>query len=275
MNKSKKDIILKLMVYLSSFFTIFVLLWIIGYVLTSGFKYLSFDFLISDYIPGSESSGIFPMIISTLILVLFSIFIAAPVGIFSAIYLSEYARQGKLVKIIRFTTDLLAGIPSIVYGLFGMIFFSNFLNLGFSLLSGILTVSIMVLPVIIRTTEEAIKAVPSSFREASYALGTTKLRTLFKVVLPSAVPGIITAVLLSMGRIIGETAAIYLPVGTVYNMPSGVMSSGRSLSVHLYMLAKEGISFEMAFATGSVLIMLILFLNIITKYVGRKFSVGE
>ncbi len=273
MSRNTKDNIIKAIIYFSAFLCVGVLVWLITFVVLKGLPHLSLGFLTQDYNP-DNTGGIFPMIVTTLYLIATSILIATPIGIFSAIYLTEYAKQGKLVSVIRFATESLSGIPSIIYGLFGMLFFVTTLKMGFSIMAGAATVSIMILPTIIRTTEEAIKAVPRSYREGSLALGATKLRTLVRVVVPSALPGIITAILLSVGRVIGETAAIYLPVGTHYKLPQSVMSSGRTLSVHLYILAKEGISFEMAFATGTVLILTILVINFLTRFLEKKLSVG-
>lgn len=273
MNRHTIDSIIKIFIYLSAFLCVGILVWLISYVVINGLSHLSWDFMTQDYHP-DNTGGIFPMIVTTLYLIATSLAIATPLGIFSAIYLTEYAKQGRLVSLIRFATESLSGIPSIIYGLFGMLFFVTTLKWGFSIIAGAATVSIMILPTIIRTTEEAIKAVPRGFREGSLALGATKLRTLFRIVVPSALPGIITAVLLSVGRVIGETAAIFLPVGTHYRIPSSVLSSGRTLSVHLYILAKEGISFEMAFATGSVLIITILVINFLTRILEKRLSVG-
>lgn len=273
MSRSAKDNLMKALIYLSAFFCVGILVWLIAYVVIRGLPHLSWSFLTNDYHP-DHTGGIFPMVVSTLYLIGASLLIATPLGIFSAIYLTEYAKQGRLVNLIRFATESLSGIPSIIYGLFGMLFFVTTLKMGFSILAGAATVSIMILPTIIRTTEEAIKSVPRGFREGSLALGASKLRTLARVVIPSALPGIITAILLSVGRVIGETAAIYLPVGTHYKMPENLMSSGRTLSVHLYILAKEGISFEMAFATGTVLVLTILVINFLTRILEKKLSVG-
>lgn len=268
--KINKDLIIKFLIYLSTFLSVFFLVVIIGYVLINGAGYLSIDFFTKDYTT-DNTGGVLPMIITTIYMIGLSILIATPLGIFSAIYLQEYAQKGKLVRIVQFATESLAGIPSIIYGLFGLLFFVNLLKTGFSILAGSFTVSIMILPTIIRTTEEAIKAVPREYREGSFALGATKLRTLYKIIIPSALPGIITAVLLSIGRVIGETAAIYLVAGTHYRIPNSIFSSGRTLAVHFYLLAKEGISFEMAFATGTVLIVTILIINALTKIIGKKF----
>lgn len=212
------------------------------------------------------------MIISTLYLIIISIAFSAPIGVLSAIYLTEYAKNKRLIKIIRFATESLAGIPSIIYGLFGMVFFVVFLKMGWSIISGAITLSIMVLPTIIRSSEEALKSVPKSYKEASLSLGATKLRTIYKCILPSAFPGILTAIILSVGRIIGETAAIYLTVGMAPYIPKSIFESGRTLSVHLYMLAKEGISFDKAFATASVLIIMIFMINVLSNYVANKMN---
>lgn len=271
--RERKDKIMLTLIYMSAAISVGVLLWIVIYVVSNGISHINWSFIVSDY-QTDGTGGILPMIITTLYLIFVSLIVATPLGIFSAIYLCEYAKQGRIVRLIRFATQSLAGIPSIIYGLFGMIFFVITLKMGFSILAGSLTVSIMILPTIIRTTEEAILSVNPSYKEGSYGLGATKLRTLVKVVIPSALPGIFTAILLSVGRIIGETAAIYLPVGTHYKMPTSVMDSGRTLSVHLYLLAKEGISFEMAFATGTILMLVILTLNIITRIIQNKMSTG-
>jgi phosphate transport system permease protein len=197
---------------------------------------------------------------------------ATPIGIFSAIYLVEYSRPGKILNTIRFATECLAGIPSIIYGLFGYIFFVHALNMGYSILAGALTLSIMVLPTIIRTTEEALKAVNPQYKEGSLSLGATRLYTIFKIILPSAIPGILTAVILSIGRVIGETAAVYFTAGMVYRVPKNLMSSVRTLAVHLYLLAKEGISFEQAFATACVLVVLVAVINFIANRLARSFT---
>lgn len=254
-----KDNILLGLVYLATFFTVGILIWIVGYVVINGFKELSLDFLFTS--PMGDEGGVLPMIVSTFYIVILSLIIATPIGIGAAIYLVEYAKPGKLVRTIRFCTESLAGIPSIIFGLFGMIFFVTILKLGYSLLSGALTVSIMVLPTIIRTTEESLKSVPDSFREGSYGLGASKLRTIVKIILPSSISGILSAVILSIGRVVGETAALYFTAGMVPRMPTSIMDSGRTLSIHMYLLAKEGVSFEKAFATATVLIIFVAIIN--------------
>ncbi|MFA9398064.1 MAG: phosphate ABC transporter permease PstA [Clostridiaceae bacterium] len=267
-NRKLKDIIMYGLIYLSAFITFGVLIWILVYIVSNGIGALNFKFIFSD----AKDGGILPMIISTIYVVILSIVISTPIGIGAAIYLVEYAKPGKLVRLIRFATESLAGIPSIIFGLFGMLFFVTTLKLRFSILSGALTLSIMVLPTIVRTTEEALKSVPDIFREGSYGLGASKLRTIVKIVLPSAVPGILSAVILSIGRIVGETAALMFTAGSVPRVPSSVMNSGRTLSVHLYLLVKEGISFEGAFATATILVVFVAILNWIAASIAKIFK---
>lgn len=253
-------------IWIFSSITILFLLWILIYIFTKGLPHISLKFLTSPN--NSKNDGIFPMIFNTIFIIFTSLAISLPLGIGAAIYMVEYARPGrnsKVIQIIRFAVETLSGIPSILYGLFGLIFFVTILKLGFSILAGALTLSIMVLPTIIRTTEETLKSVPDSYREGSLALGATKLTTIKKVVLPSAIPGILTAVILSTGRIVGETAAVYLTAGMGRNIASSFMESGRTLSVHLYILAKEGISFDKAYATAAILIIIIAIINMISS----------
>lgn len=266
-----KENILKFLIYLSAIFTVGTLAIIVGYIFAKGIGKLNLHFLISDY-SSSGDGGILPMIVSTVYMVGVSIAIATPIGILAAIYMQEYAKQGKLVKAIRFATESLAGIPSIIYGLFGGIFFVTVLKLSFSILSGALTVAIIILPLIIRTTEEALKTVPKSYREASLALGSTKFQTLYKVVLPSAVPGILSGIILSVGRVIGESAAIFLTAGTVAQMPLGIFDSARTLTVHAYLLTKESGDIQTAAALGIVLIFIVLTLNTIAKVIAKKLN---
>ena len=227
----------------------------------------------------SPGGGIFPMIISTLMLILVALLFSAPVGILADIYLVEYAKPGKLVNMIRFATEVLSGIPSVVYGLFGMLIFANTLKLGMSILSGGLTLMILLLPTMMRTTEEALKAVPVSYREASYGLGANKIQTLSKVILPSAIPGILGGVILSIGRTIGESAALLFTVGTFAKLPinptSGNLSlfeTGTSLTVRAYVEVKESGNIEMAAAIGIVILMIVFTLNLISRLISKKFS---
>ena len=217
--------------------------------------------------------GIYSNIITTLYMVLLSLVIALPIGIFGAIYLTEYAKPGRLVNTIRFAAETLSGIPSIIFGLFGMAFFVVSLKLQISLISGSLTVAIILLPVIIRSTEEALKTVPMSFREGSLALGATKLQTIFKVVLPCAIPGIATAVLLSIGRVIGESAALLLTAGTVAQIPSSLLSPGSTLTVQAYYVAKEEGNIELACAIGVVIIVVVIVLNLLSRLATDKLDV--
>jgi len=270
MTRKIKDYILKVLIIGSTGLTVAILIWILAYVIMNGVGEINWEFLSTA--PDGEEGGILPMIITTFYMVFLSLMIATPIGILSSIYLVEYAKPGKTLRLIRFATESLAGIPSIVFGLFGMIFFVVFLDMGWSLISGSITLSIMVLPTIIRTTEESLKAVPDSFREGSLGLGATKLRTIWKAVLPSAIPGILASVILSIGRVVGETAAVYLTAGMAPYIPKNVFESGRTLSVHLYMLSKEGISFEKAFATATILIILILVINFFANMVGNRLN---
>lgn len=266
-----KENILKWLVYLSAIFTVSTLVLIVGFIFIKGIKGISLAFLFSDY-SASGNGGILPMIITTLYTVLLSILIATPVGVLSAIYLQEYAKKGKLVTAIRFATESLAGIPSIIYGLFGGIFFVVTLGMKYSILSGSLTVAIIILPVIIRTTEEALKTVPQAYREASLALGSTKFQTLYKVVLPAAIPGILSGIILSVGRVVGESAAILLTAGTVAKMPGGIFDSARTLTVQAYLLTKEKGDIQGAASIGIVLIVIVLVLNATAKIVAKKLN---
>jgi phosphate transport system permease protein len=266
------DKLLLWLTWFCSIITVAVLVWILSYILINGVAHINWSFLTTIYKPVKGLTGIFPMIISTLMIIGVTLVISTPVGICSAIYLVEYSKPGKLVAMIRFATETLAGIPSIIYGLFGFIFFVVALQLKYSILSGALTLSIMVLPTVIRATEEALKAVPDMYREGSLALGASKLKTISRVVLPCAIPGILTALILSIGRIVGETAAVYLTAGYAPNIPTSIMRSGQTLSVHLYTLAKEGISFEQAYATATVLVVIVAVLNFIATRVAGKLT---
>ena len=269
-----KDNFLKSLIYISAGLTSITLIWIVSYILYRGLGSVTPEFILAMPKGGGAEGGIFSIIIITLWIVGLAVLISTPVGVCAALYLVEYAKPGKIVRLIRFATESLSGIPSIIYGLFGMVFFQGFLKLGFSILSGALTVSIMVLPTVIRTTEEALKSVPVSYREGSLALGATKLRTIIMVILPCAISGILASVILSIGRVVGETAALLLTAGTVQRMPESIYSSGKTLAVHLYILAKEGISLNKAFATASVLIIIVALINLSANYLGTKLK-GE
>lgn len=266
-----KENIQKAVLWISAGITIGVLIFILGFIFIKGYRNISIGFLTKNY-SASGNGGILPMIVSTLYTVFISILVATPIGVLAAIYLTEYAKQGSIVKIIRFATESLSGIPSIVYGLFGSIFFVVTLKLGYSLLAGSLTVAIIILPIIIRTTEEALKSVPHSYKEASLGLGATRFQTLYRVIVPSSIPGILVGIILSIGRVVGESAAILLTAGTVAKMPKGIMSSARTLTVQSYLVTQESGNIEQAAAVGIVLIIIILVLNILAKLITRKFS---
>lgn len=261
--------VLSALLWISGFITIALLVTILGYIFIKGMPLINYNFIFGKY--SFETGGIWPMIVTTVYIVVISLIIATPIGIFAAVYLQEYAKQGPLVKIIRFSTECLTGIPSIIYGLFGALFFVVSLKLKYSVLSGALTLTIVVLPVIIRTTEEALKTVPMSFREGSLGLGATKFQTLYKIIIPNALPGVLGGVILSIGRIVGESAAVYLTAGTMANLPKTILNSGRTLTVHAFMVAQEKGNIEMACAIGIVLIAIILFLNITAKLLTKKF----
>ncbi|MGI6297808.1 MAG: phosphate ABC transporter permease PstA [Saccharofermentanales bacterium] len=265
-----KDFLVRCLIWGASFLTIGILLWILIFVFSQGLPHINWEFLTTAPKNNGVNGGVLPMIVNTLYIIILSIGIATPIGVGAAIYLQEYAKPGRIVKIIRFSTETLAGIPSIIYGLFGYVFFVIVLNMGWSLLAGGLTLSIMILPTIVRTTEEAIKAVPQSYREGSLALGASKLRTIMKVVLPSAIPGILAAIILSIGRAVGESAALYFTAGTALSrvIPKSITDSGRTLSVHLYLLAKEAISFEKAYATATVLLITVALINFAANRLG-------
>ncbi|MGN0332822.1 MAG: phosphate ABC transporter permease PstA [Lachnospiraceae bacterium] len=260
-----------LLVMLSAILTFTVLIFLIAYILIHGVPYLKPSLFSLTY--NSENASLMPALFNTIIMTFLSLLIAVPFGIFSAIFLVEYAKRGnKFVEIIRLTTETLQGIPSIVYGLFGMLFFVTTCGWGFSILAGAFTLSIMVLPLIMRSTEEALKAVPDSYREGSFGLGAGKLRTVFRIVLPSAVPGILAGVILAIGRIVGETAALIYTAGTVADFPKNVMSSGRTLAVHMYNLASEGLYMDQAYATAVILLVLVVGINTLSGVVAKRLT---
>ena len=254
--------------------TFLSLAFLLFYILWQGLPNLSLKLFELEY--STETDSMFPAMLDTLIMVVLALLMATPLGIFAAIYLVEYAKRGnKIVDVVRVTADTLSGIPSIVYGLFGMLFFVTYLHLGYSLLAGSCTVAIMILPLIMRTTEEGLKAVPDSYREGSYGLGAGKLRTVFAVVLPSAVPGILAGVILGIGRIVGETAALIYTAGTVAALPTNVMSSGRTLAVHMYVLASEGLYMKQAYATAVVLVLIVIGINAASAKMAKKLMKGN
>lgn len=262
-----------LLVLLATLATFFVLIFLIAYILIKGIPFIQPDLFSMHYT--SENASLMPSLINTLVMTLLSLAIAAPIGIFSAIYLVEYAKKGsRFVGLVRITAETLTGIPSIVYGLFGMLFFVSTLKWGYSLLAGAFTLVIMILPVIMRTAEEALKSVPDSYREASFGLGAGKLRTIFKIVLPSAVPGILAGVILAIGRVVGETAALIYTAGTVAQIPSNLMGSGRTLAVHMYALSSEGLHMDQAYATAVILLVMVLLINWISGMIAKRITKG-
>lgn len=270
-SKNPISLVLLILVMLATLFTFGIIAYIIGHILVNGIPYLKPSLFALEY--NSTNVSLFPSLINTITMTGISLLIAVPIGIFTAIYLVEYAQRGnKFVDLVRLTAETLSGIPSIVYGLFGMLFFVTTLKMGFSIMSGALTLSIMILPLIMRTTEEALKSVPDMYREASFGLGAGKLRTVFKIVLPSAVPGILAGAILAIGRIVGETAALIYTAGTVAQIPENVMGSGRTLSVHMYALSSEGLHTNQAYATAVVLLILVIFINGLSSVVAKKLS---
>lgn len=266
------SVILRIVMYASAGFTAAALLFILGYILAKGIPNLTSPGLFAwEYT--SDNVSLVPAAINTLMLVALALVMSIPFGIGSAIYLTEYAKKGnKFVSIIRVTTETLSGIPSIIYGLFGMLFFVTALKWQYSILAGAATVAIMVLPTIMRTTEEALLAVPDSFREASLALGAGKIRTIFKIVLPSAMPGILSGVILAIGRMVGETAALLYTSGAVASVAKGVMSPGRTLAIHMYTISSEAFHTNQTFATAVVLLVIVFILNALASYVAKKLT---
>lgn len=260
-----------MLVIISSIITVGTIVFIIVYILTNGVKNLNADLFALKF--SSDNQSMLPSIFNTLYLTILTLLIAVPIGVFSAVFLVEYSRKNsKFVKIIRITNETLAGIPSIVYGLFGYLAFVVSAKWGYSLIAGVLTLAVMVLPVIIRTTEESLLAVDNSYREGSYGLGAGKLRTIFKIVLPNAVPGILSGVILAIGRIVGETAALIYTAGTVPDAATKLTSSSRTLSVHLYCLLNEGLYTDEAYATAVVLLGLVLVINGLSSLLAKKIS---
>src|SRR5574344_2763687 len=258
-----QSLLLRSLVIGAALFTAIIIVGLVAYILFKGIPNLSPDLFKLQYT--SENASLFPALINTVTVTVISLLITIPIGVGAAIYLAEYAHRGsKLVKVIRITTETLAGIPSIVYGLFGFLFFVTTLHWGYSLIAGCCTLAIMILPVIMRTTEEALLSVSDSYREASFGLGAGKLRTVFKVVLPSAMPGILAGIVLGTGRIVGETAALIYTAGTVARIAGG-MQSGRTLAVHLYALWSEGLATGQSYATAVILLLVVFILNTVSR----------
>lgn len=266
-----KSFFLFLAVFLAVLLTTTALLFVIGYILVKGVPHLTPSLFAGKYT--SENVSLMPALINTLFMTVLSLFFAVPVGIGAAVYLVEYAKRGnKLVVLVGMTTETLAGIPSIVYGLFGALFFVKYVGFGLSLLSGALTLSIMILPLIMRTTEEALRSVPDSYREGSFGLGAGKLRTVFKIVLPSAVPGILSGVILGIGRIVGESAALIFTAGTVAEPATGILDSARTLSVHMYAISGEGLYIDQTYATAVVLLAVVVAINVLSGCIAKRFG---
>ena len=264
-------VLLRILVYLATIITVGALLFVVGYILVKGIPNLSWKLFEWKYT--TENLSLMPALLNTILMTALSLLIAVPLGVFAAIYLVEYAKRGsKLVSIIRMNAETLAGIPSIVYGLFGMLFFVTALKLGFSMLSGALTISIMILPVILRTSEEALMSVPDSYREGSFGLGAGRLRTVFRVVLPDAIPGILAGVILGVGRTVGETAALLYTAGTSSDTVSGIMDSARTLSVHMYALSQEGLYINQTYATAVVLLIIVVGINALSASLAKRVS---
>ncbi len=270
-SKRPGSLIMLILVLLSAVVTVGILLSLVLYILINGVFHLKPELFAWEY--NTENVTMLPAIISTLYIVILSLLMAVPVGVFSAIYLVEYAKRGsKLVKVIRTTTETLQGIPSIVYGLFGYILFVITLGWSYSLIAGAVTLAIMILPLIMRTTEEALMSVPDAYREGSFGLGAGKLYTVFKLILPCAVPGILAGVILATGRIVGESAALIFTAGTVAQVPGSIFDSARTLSVHMYALLSEGLYTEEAYATAVVLLVLVIGINALSGFIAKKLT---
>ena len=266
--KHPGSLVLFLLVMLAALVTFAVLVFLIAYILVRGVPYLTPSLFSLEY--NSDNVSLVPAAVNTVLMILMSLLLAVPFGIFAAIYLVEYAKKGnKMISVVRVTAETISGIPSIVYGLFGMLFFVTALHWEFSMLSGAFTLAIMILPLVMRTTEEALMAVPDSYREGSFGLGAGKLRTVFRIVLPSAIPGILAGVILGIGRIVGETAALMYTSGTVADY-AGPMDSGRTLAVHMYVLTSEALHVNEASATAVVLLVIVIGINALSGFVAKK-----
>lgn len=269
MRKKLSETILAAFTWGAAFLTLGVLLFLVGFILVRGIPHIKPSLFALTY--NSENVSLTPALISTVLMTLLSLLIAVPFGVFAAIYLVEYAKKGnRAVTLARLTTETLSGIPSIVYGLFGLLFFVTYLGWGFSVLAGAFTLSIMILPLVIRSSEEALLSVPDSYREGSFGLGAGKLRTVFKIVLPSAMPGILAGVILAIGRIVGETAALIYTSGTVAQIPQSPMASARTLSVHMYALSSEGLHTDEGYATAVVLLLVVVGINALSGAIAKR-----
>ena len=263
------SLFLRLVVYLSASLAGLATVFIVGYILLKGIPFLRPELFSWTY--NSENVSMLPALLNTILMAILALLIALPIGIGASVYLTEYAKSGNpLVTVVRLATETLSGIPSVIYGLFGALFFVKFLNLGLSIVAGAATLSIMILPLIMRTTEEALLSVEDGYREGSFALGAGKLRTIFQVVLPSALPGIFSGVVLALGRVIGESAALIFTAGTVAEVVKSLTSSGRTLAVHMYLISGEGIYVNQTYATAVILLILVIVMNLLSEWIANK-----
>ncbi|HEM3679755.1 TPA: phosphate ABC transporter permease PstA [Streptococcus suis] len=263
------SLFLRLVVYLSASLAGLATVFIVGYILLKGIPFLRPELFSWTY--NSENVSMLPALLNTILMAILALLIALPIGIGASVYLTEYAKSGNpLVTVVRLATETLSGIPSVIYGLFGALFFVKFLNLGLSIIAGAATLSIMILPLIMRTTEEALLSVEDGYREGSFALGAGKLRTIFHVVLPSALPGIFSGVVLALGRVIGESAALIFTAGTVAEVAKSLTSSGRTLAVHMYLISGEGIYVNQTYATAVILLILVIVMNLLSEWIANK-----
>ncbi|WFB91374.1 phosphate ABC transporter permease PstA [Streptococcus parasuis] len=263
------SLFLRLVVYLSASLAGLATVFIVGYILLKGIPFLRPELFSWTY--NSENVSMLPALLNTILMAILALLIALPIGIGASVYLTEYAKSGnQLVTVVRLATETLSGIPSVIYGLFGALFFVKFLNLGLSIIAGAATLSIMILPLIMRTTEEALLSVEDGYREGSFALGAGKLRTIFQVVLPSALPGIFSGVVLALGRVIGESAALIFTAGTVAEVAKSLTSSGRTLAVHMYLISGEGIYVNQTYATAVILLILVIVMNLLSEWIANK-----
>lgn len=255
----------------SGIFTIIILIVIIGYILFKGLPAVNLEFLLAEPIDSGRAGGIAPMIVSSIYVTLLAVLIATPLGVGAAVYMAEYAGETQIVKFIKFGAETLASIPSIVFGLFGLSFFVIFLGLGWSLFSGGLVLALMALPTIFQVAVVSIESVPRSYREASWALGATNWETIYRVVIPAAMPGIVTGVILGMARAISEAAAVMFVVGSALSMPISIFDPGRPLPLHLYVLATEGLSLKNAYGTAAVLVIMVLIITVTTNTLVERY----
>ncbi|MDR0596481.1 MAG: phosphate ABC transporter permease PstA [Clostridiales Family XIII bacterium] len=270
MNRKLGDISFYGIVLILSLATLAILIVIIAYVMRQGLPHISWEFLSQSPEHMGREGGILPIIVGTVFVTLLALAIATPIGVGAAVFFAEYSKEGRVVQVIRTFTEVLAGIPSIIFGLFGFAFFVVFMQMGWSILSGGLSLSLMILPTIIRSTEESLKTVPLSYREGSLSLGATKWETTVKVVLPCCRKGILTGLILGIGRAVGETAVLYLTIGGSIRIPTSLFDPARTMSMHMYMMTAEGISREKSFATAALLIVIILIVNSIANFISNR-----